>query len=248
MRAQASIADRQLRNQRHIERDAIAFLNARPFSGHSRSDRLLCAVVDRSACALAGLAFPNQSSLVTSPIGQMTIKTIVRDVCFAADEPLRVRSFPIQNRVPLLEPIEFTFSHARPELSGSAAASARSASNSSIDLICALAENSAGGGKTRSSCWSDSMFVVDDDMVAAYITTATIETQTRLLRAPLLACHRHRGKPSAFRSISLIPTEATPQSFEAKPQNSSSTLPVSQSLPQGAAPETQRRFAAIRRC
>src|SRR6185503_16713856 len=59
--------------------------------------------------------------------------------------------------------------------SGSAAASERSASSSSIDLIWALAENSEGGLKTRSSCWSDSILVGGDDMVAAYITTAESE-------------------------------------------------------------------------
>src|SRR5687768_8064581 len=57
-------------------------------------------------------------------------------------------------------------------ISGSAAASARSASSSSIDLKCALAANSAGGGNVRPSCCSDSMLVAGDDMVAAYITTA----------------------------------------------------------------------------
>src|SRR5712692_773317 len=49
--------------------------------------------------------------------------------------------------------------------SGSALASARSASSSSIDLICACSANALGGGKTRASCCSDSMLVVTSNMV-----------------------------------------------------------------------------------
>src|SRR5216684_2409533 len=48
--------------------------------------------------------------------------------------------------------------------SGSALASARSPSSSSIDLICACSANALAGGKTRASCCSDSMLVVVDDI------------------------------------------------------------------------------------
>src|SRR6266480_6290540 len=48
--------------------------------------------------------------------------------------------------------------------SGSALASARSFSSSAIDLMWAFSEKAGGGGKTRSSVCSDSMFVVVDDM------------------------------------------------------------------------------------
>src|SRR5436190_17633990 len=49
--------------------------------------------------------------------------------------------------------------------SGSALASARSFSSCSIDLMWACSEKAGGGGKSRSSRCSDSMFVVvDDDM------------------------------------------------------------------------------------
>src|SRR2546425_9843451 len=48
--------------------------------------------------------------------------------------------------------------------SGSAVACARSRSDCSIDSMWACSEKDGGGGKTRSSCWSDSMFVVTVDM------------------------------------------------------------------------------------
>src|SRR6185369_9360876 len=47
--------------------------------------------------------------------------------------------------------------------SGLSCASARRLSTSASDLMCARAENSRGGGNTRSSCRTDSMFVVTVD-------------------------------------------------------------------------------------
>src|ERR1043165_6264670 len=47
--------------------------------------------------------------------------------------------------------------------SGLSRASVRNCSSSVSDLMCACAENSGGGGKTRSSCSTDSMFVVTVD-------------------------------------------------------------------------------------
>src|SRR5215216_6739976 len=52
--------------------------------------------------------------------------------------------------------------------SGSASASARSLSSSSIDLICARCEKPSGGGKSRSSWSTDSMLVGTVDMLPVY--------------------------------------------------------------------------------
>src|SRR5262245_43688286 len=49
--------------------------------------------------------------------------------------------------------------------SGSVCASERSDSNSAIDLICACLENCSGGGKTRSSVSTESMFVTTLDII-----------------------------------------------------------------------------------
>src|SRR2546427_19621 len=53
--------------------------------------------------------------------------------------------------------------------SGSALASARNASSSAIDLICACSANALAGGKTRASCCSHSMLAVTDDIVVLVI-------------------------------------------------------------------------------
>ena len=45
----------------------------------------------------------------------MAIETVVRNINLAADKPFGVGRFPLQNRIPLLEPVQFTFSKARPE-------------------------------------------------------------------------------------------------------------------------------------
>ena len=67
---------------------------------------------------VAGLAFPNQSRFVAPPGSEMTIETVVRDIDFAADKPLRVRRLPLQHLIPFLEPVEFAFRKPRPELLG----------------------------------------------------------------------------------------------------------------------------------
>jgi hypothetical protein len=51
--------------------------------------------------------------------------------------------------------------------SGDASASRRSASYSASDLTRARSAKCAGGGKTRSSCSTDSMLVVVEDMTAS---------------------------------------------------------------------------------
>src|ERR1051325_1771756 len=59
--------------------------------------------------------------------------------------------------------------------SGDSLASRLSASRSSSDLTCARSANAGGGGKTRSSCRTDSMLVVAEDI--------TLETPSdKLLR------------------------------------------------------------------
>ena len=44
----------------------------------------------------------------------MPIETVVRNIDLAANEPLSMWRLPLQNRVPLFEPMQF-LSHARPE-------------------------------------------------------------------------------------------------------------------------------------
>ncbi len=48
----------------------------------------------------------------------MAIETVVGNIDLAAAEPLGVWRVPLQDRVPLFEPVQFAFSQPRPELFG----------------------------------------------------------------------------------------------------------------------------------
>ena len=123
------------------------------------------------------------AALLRRHVGEMPVETVVGDVELAADEPLGVRRLPLQDRVPLPEPVQLGLGQPRPEGFGSSEASRLSASSSSRDLMCARSENSGGGGKTRSSWSTDSMLVVDED-----IPRRPLNLRTRFLdsgRAPL---------------------------------------------------------------
>jgi hypothetical protein len=69
----------------------------------------------RQRASIAGLALPNQGCLVAPPCRQVTIETVIRDVDLATGKPLSVRRRPLQNSVPLLEPVKLALSKTRPE-------------------------------------------------------------------------------------------------------------------------------------
>src|SRR5947207_9558225 len=96
--------NRQLRNQRHIKRDAIACFHADLLQNIREATDFSMQLLISECARVAGLAFPNQSSFVAPPGSEMTIETVVRDVEFAADKPLRVRRIPPQYALPFLEP------------------------------------------------------------------------------------------------------------------------------------------------
>src|SRR5882672_10632333 len=85
--------------------------------------------------------------------------------------------------------------------SGLALASTRNASSSAIDLMCAFSANAAGGLKTRSSCCSDSMLVVAEDISVSPVSFVLIKL--------VFAClsHKHRkDKPEEPRRRGTSPT------------------------------------------
>ena len=62
----------------------------------------------------AGFALPDDGGLILTPAFDMTVEAVVRKIDLAADEPLGPGRFPVQNLVPLLEPVQF-FGRAGPE-------------------------------------------------------------------------------------------------------------------------------------
>src|SRR6266850_8407919 len=68
----------------------------------------------RECPCIAGLAFPDKRSFVASPGRDVPVQTVVRNIQLATTKPLRMRRVPLQNRVPLLKPVEL-LSHPGPE-------------------------------------------------------------------------------------------------------------------------------------
>ena len=108
--------NRQLGNQRQVERDAIALLNANALKDIRKATNFRVQLLISERARVAGFAFPNQRRLIASPSGQMTIETAVRNINFSADKPLRMRRFPFQNGVPLPKPVQLAFRQTRPKL------------------------------------------------------------------------------------------------------------------------------------
>ncbi len=98
--------DRELRNHRHIERDAVAGLDAELFHHVGKAADLAVKLQIRQRSLFAGLAFPDERGLVLSPRRQVSVEAVVRDIDAAADKPLSVRLKPFEHGVPTSKPIE----------------------------------------------------------------------------------------------------------------------------------------------
>ena len=66
---------------------------------------------------LAGLALPNDRSLILAPGFNVAIQAVIREVDLAAHKPFRPGAIPFENALPLFEPVEFA-GNPRPELVG----------------------------------------------------------------------------------------------------------------------------------
>lgn len=64
---------------------------------------------------IARLTFPDQCGLIASPGSQVPVETVVRDIDLAANEPFSMRRLPLQNHVPLLEPVKLLLRKAPPK-------------------------------------------------------------------------------------------------------------------------------------
>ena len=114
--------DRQLGNERHVERDAIALLDAERPEARWRTGRPRGEIEVRQRPAIAGLAFPDERRLVPARRPDVTIEAVDADVELAADEPLRVRRLPVEH---LVHGSIHSSSEAKPAQNASGSAAAR---------------------------------------------------------------------------------------------------------------------------
>ena len=138
--------DRQLGDHRHVDRDAIAGLDAELEQRIGGLAHLALEVGVGDRPGVAGLADPVIGDLVAEAALDVAVDAVVGDVELAADEPLRERQVPLERRVEVLDPVDALAGQPRPERLGSASASAyRSA------VALAWAVNAGSGGNVRSS-------------------------------------------------------------------------------------------------
>ena len=98
--------DRQLGDERHVERHAVALADAEPLEDVGELADLAVELEVGQRAAIAGLALPDEGRLVAAPGADMAVEAIGADVQLAADEPLRVRRIPLEHLRPGLNPLE----------------------------------------------------------------------------------------------------------------------------------------------
>ncbi len=96
----------ELGDHRHVDRDAVALFDAellervRAAAGHVQQ------VLVGDGLRVAGLAFPVIGDLCPAAGLHVPVETVLGDVQLTAEEPLRVRSLPLEDLVERLPPEE----------------------------------------------------------------------------------------------------------------------------------------------
>src|SRR5688572_31628978 len=98
--------DCQLRNEREIQRDAIAALDAEAFEHVRELADLTVQIEVRQRPPIARLALPDDRCLVAPRAANMAIDTVDTRVQRSADEPLRMRRVPLEHARPRRGPLE----------------------------------------------------------------------------------------------------------------------------------------------
>src|SRR6266404_3569836 len=99
--------NRQLRGHAHVDGDAVSFADAKTLENIGELLHFLPELLVGIGANFAGLTFPNQRRFILAGRLHVAIQTVVGEIDLSADEPLGPRGFPLQNLVPLLEPVQF---------------------------------------------------------------------------------------------------------------------------------------------
>ncbi len=96
--------DGGLGNERHVDGDAVAGLDAELLEGVGELADFAVQVLVAQHARIARLAFEDDRRLVAPPRGDVPIEAVEADVELAADEPLGERLVPLQHLGPFLGP------------------------------------------------------------------------------------------------------------------------------------------------
>ena len=98
--------DGQLGYERQIQRDAIAFLDAKGLEDVRELADLAVEIEIGQRAPVAGLAFPDEGRLVAAPRAHVPIEAVRGDVDLAVGEPLRIGRVPLEHLRERLDPLE----------------------------------------------------------------------------------------------------------------------------------------------
>src|SRR6266550_1480868 len=107
--------DGQLGCHSHVDSNPVDFLYSQRLEHVSELFYFAMQLLVGKSANFSGLTLPDDCSFVLSRSLHVAIETVVRDIDLAAHEPFRPGVVPLQDFVPLLEPVQF-FRDASPEL------------------------------------------------------------------------------------------------------------------------------------
>ncbi len=99
--------NRQLRHQRHVDRDPVALGHAMRLEHVGELGDLPVEREVGQRAPLAGLAFPDEGGLVAARAADVPVDAVHAGVELAAHEPLRIGRRPLEHRVPRPHPLQF---------------------------------------------------------------------------------------------------------------------------------------------
>jgi len=107
--------DGQLRDHAQVDVDPVALLDAQVLQRVRDPRDLVEQVLVGDRAGVAGLTLPVVRDLVAVALEHVAVDAVVGDVELAADEPLGEGDVPLEDRVPLLEPVDELGRLSRPE-------------------------------------------------------------------------------------------------------------------------------------
>ena len=110
--------DGQLGDHSEIDRHPVALIHSQAFERRRAAVDLAVQIAIRQDACIAQLAFEDDRGFVASPALQVAVDAVVARVHLCADEPLGLRSVPLQHAVPWLEPVDQTCCLVGPEAFG----------------------------------------------------------------------------------------------------------------------------------
>jgi hypothetical protein len=98
--------DDRLWSLRHVNNDAITFLDAVALEDVGKFAHLAMQLLVGERAFFPGLALPDNCGLVLATVFEVTIHAIGRGIQLPADEPLREWDFPVEHLRPFRVPSE----------------------------------------------------------------------------------------------------------------------------------------------